>query len=610
MKLRYTPPPSSSGSSSTVTLDGVKVTRFNVENQYEGESFNRTGRKHTIEGTGYLTGNPFSSGSTIDTIRNLFNSPRGKLELSFDDAPTTWYVLADRSDGTAGVQDSRNGPLPTVSVTDIHGGSGSAVTLVTFSYAFFGCGATRIQRFEMNVSQSIDEAGFITLTRTGTLSISTRDGANPTGVPEPVPADPQILPTPPANGTPTTNPGNSPDLYRNLVVGRPPEGFRRVRQDFSVDSTLRNLAFTVEDRMVFRELQYPVMMGDASFTYERSLENLLGTKTFTASFEGEVTTPTALLLKVAVEASQARIDFAQDLIQSISIREPNIYTRNKIELTVTAMGQSDQQVDPNLVQDMFADPHPTGETKYMTAYPKQGVYIDKISGFVFDPCLLPDYIKTIVEVNPDAQLGTDEFTQTNLEYKTAVLEAPDGTTISTPIEFDPRDPNTDNRIKHLESETVYDHQDTGLDMLETCGGIVQFPFQTRLPVVVVKQTVKIIATQQNPPIPWENLGEDGVVLSQQIAIKNTTNDASGKLTYAIVATRSVRINVAISRNLTRITNSDSSGRAVDRRIFAPASVPSPRNPYTSNTTYNSQTDYTGSVSVTDYLINKNVGLPG
>jgi len=49
LKLRYTPPAASGGSATAYTLSGVKVTRFNVENLYEGDGFNRTGRKQTID---------------------------------------------------------------------------------------------------------------------------------------------------------------------------------------------------------------------------------------------------------------------------------------------------------------------------------------------------------------------------------------------------------------------------------------------------------------------------------------------------------------------------------------------------------------------------------
>jgi len=598
MKLRYTAP-----GQAAVTLEGVKLSRFSVENLYEGESFNRSGRKQTVEGTAYITGNPLTSGTgAVDVIRNRLNTPRGKLELQFDDNASVWYELADGSNSsTTSIRDSRNGPLPTVSITDVHGGNTAAVTIVSFSYTFFGCGGTRIQRFEMSVSQSIDEAGFITMTRSGTLCISAA-GTNAAGSPAVV-SNPEVIPTVPPNGTVSPDPGNSPDLYRNLVAGKPADGFRRTKQDYAVDSSLRNLSFTIEDQMVFRELKYPVMMGDASFTYERSLDNPLGSKNFSATFEGEPSTHPSLILKVAVEAASARIDFENDLIQSITVKEPSIYGRNKIELSIVALGQSEETLDPSLIRDMFADPHKDGTTKYVKAYPNNGVFVDEVTGFIFDPCQLPDYVREVVTVNPD-DTDSGKTIQSTLEVSDAELITSNGSSVTTPLATDPFIENINNAIKHLETETIYDHVDSGLDYLETCGGIVQFPFQTRLPTVVVRQTVRMVATSQNVPIPWENLNEDGVVLSQQIAVKSTSVDASGKATYAIVAVRAVRIKTSTSLNTQRLVGSDSSGSATDRRVYAPSQVAAPRSLYASNTDYTSTGNYANQTGILDYLIRR------
>lgn len=609
MKLRYTPPAASGGTATAYTLSGVKVTRFNVENLYEGDGFNRTGRKQTIEGTGYIEGNPFTSSSgAIDLIRNQFNAPRGKLELQFDDATGTWYTLANGSDDTS-IGDTRNGPIPSVNITDIHGGSGATVSLVSFTYSFFGCGGTRIQRFDMSVSQSIDEAGFITMTRSGTITVSNRKPVSTSGTTKPYTnSNPEVLPSVPTNGAVTPDAGNSPDMYRALISGKPFDGFRRMRQDYTVSADLRTLTFSIEDRLVFRELKYPVLMGDASFSYERGLDNMLGTKNFIATFEGDVKTEPRDLLKVAIEAAASRIDFKNDLVQSISVTEPNIFTRNKIELKVTAQGQSETAIDPSTIKAVFSDPHAAGSTKYVSAYPNGGTFVADTSGLIFDPCILPDIIQTVVYGNAE-----DKDTKTLVvapKKPDAEVKKADGTTVTKPVVTDSKIKNTNNAIKHLETETIYNHADSGLDMLETCGGIVQFPFQTRLPVVIVKQTVKMVATERNPPIPWEDIREEGVVITQQISIKNTTVDASGKATFAIVAVREIRLNVASSTSTRRYVDTDGSGRLNQRKVFAPASVNSPRSLYASGNTYDAQSDYTGTASVMDYFVKKNASGSG
>jgi len=159
----------------TYTVNNVKLTRFATENLYDGDGFNRTGRKHLVEGSGVIqsTSDPFTG--TIANIRQGLNRPRGTLSLKFDDGSTV--ALASASDSGTATADMRNGPLPNVTVSEIVGSSGVNAVFVGFSFAFFNCGDTRIQRFEMIVTQSIDEAGFITMSRSGTLSVS-RKSAN------------------------------------------------------------------------------------------------------------------------------------------------------------------------------------------------------------------------------------------------------------------------------------------------------------------------------------------------------------------------------------------------------------------------------------------------
>lgn len=177
MNLKYTPP-----GGNAVTLNNVRITSFTTENLYDGEAFNRSGRKHEISGTAIIAGNPLAGGSgAIDVIRNSLNAPRGKLELEFSSQSGTWYVLADSSDATV-APDARNGPMPSVNVSRIEGTHSAAVTFVSFTYTFWNCADTRIQQFSMSVSQTIDEAGFVTMTRSGTLRISAKAYAGTAGI--------------------------------------------------------------------------------------------------------------------------------------------------------------------------------------------------------------------------------------------------------------------------------------------------------------------------------------------------------------------------------------------------------------------------------------------
>lgn len=572
MNLRYTTP-----SGTSVTLNQVRITGFNVENQFDGDAFNRSGRRETISGTAIISGNPLTSSTgAIDVIRNSLNAPRGKLEVQFDTATGTWYTLVDGRGGSSQTPaDARNGPIPTVSVSRIEGTHSAAVTFVSFSYTYFGCGDTRIQKFEMSVTQSLDETGFITMTRTGSIRVAAGLGAGGTSVY--TNASPQIIPT-----VSNVDVGPSPDLYRNLVSGRPGPFFRRVRQDYTLDSSLTTLSFTIEDRMVFRELKYPVMMGDASFGYERALGgiSMLGTKTFTAQFEGGPDTAPADLLKVAVEAAAARIDFVNDLVQSISVREPNIFTRNRIELTVTAVGQSDAPVDLSVVKAMFTDPHSGGTTRYVSAYGSGGVYVNTANGLKWDACQVPSIISTIVAENPDSGSQTESTLTVLTAPSDADLESTDGTSIEVePVQVDSLNPS-DNRIKHLDGQQDINTEDSGIRYLEAMGGAVQWPMQIRMPQVVITQTVKYISNTESAPIPYPSVDDPFVVLTERISVNNAPPDVTGKPVFAVVATRQIQVQTSSSLN-TRLV-----GESMPRRVWSPQSVQQARGLYTSGNAIN------------------------
>lgn len=570
MNLRYTPP-----GGAAVTLTNVRLSSFTTENLYEGEAFNRSGRKSEISGTAIITGNPLASGTgAIDVIRNSLNAPRGKLELAFDSQPATWYVLSDSSDATA-ASDARNGPLPSVNVSRIEGTHSAAVTFVSFTYTFWNCADTRIQQFSMSVSQTIDEAGFVTMTRSGTLRISAKAFSGTPSIA--TVSNPQQVPT-----VQNTDVGNSPDLYRNLVAGKPGQYFRRVNQTYTLNASLTTLEFSVEDRMVFREHKYKVMMGDASFSYERGLDNMLGTKNFSAQFEGEPGTDPSELLAVAVEAARARVDFAKDLIQSITVREPNIYSRNRVELSVVAKGQGGDRPDMTVIKQMFTDPHLTGVTKYASAYASGGSHLETVSGLRWDPCVVPTIIATVITPNPtDSGEGETTLAVEGGEGD-APLQDSEGNQIGTPLNDDDGIDTTDNFISHLTSTQTFDTEDSGMDYLEATGGAFQWPIQFRLPRVVVTQEVRYVTVDKSTPVPWPIIDDAFVVESQTVTVNHAPPDASGKPTFAVVARRQIVLQTATSPN--RLVRED----GVPRIVYSPETIPQARGLYSNGNRINMQ----------------------
>jgi len=572
----------------TYTVNNVKLTRFSTENLYEGDAFNRTGRKHVIEGTGLILGTSDPFTGSISDVRQGLNRPRGTLSLKFDDGSTV--ALASSSDSGTATADTRNGPLPSVTVSEIIGGNSKNAVIVGFSYTFFNCGDTRVQRFEMIVTQSIDEAGFITMSRSGTLSVSRRPGQSTAPL-----NTPDTIITGPSQATST---GNSPDLYRRLVAGKPAPGFRRIKQEFTLDASLHHLTFSIDDHLVLRDLKYPVMMGDASFDYQRSLDNPLGTKTFKASFEGEPDTPSQQLLAIAYEAAQARIDFTNDLIQSITVREPSIYSRNKIELEVTAKGQGSDKVDPAVMKQIFSAPHTGGTTKYVNAYPQRGVYLESNTFLEWDSCNAPTLVDDVIP-NPEDSPPGSTITVTD-ENKDAPVGNPDDPK-TTPVAPDAGIPQTANGVKHFESSQTYEIADTGMAYLESTGGAFQYPIQVRTPVVMITQTVRMVTTSSSQPIPWPEINDAFIVKAQTIAVNNAPIDATGKPTYAIVATRTIQAQASNSPNTVRRTGGDELG-GPPRLVYAPTSIGQARDPYSKDNQINTQqVDTSGTSKQMDFI---------
>ena len=125
MRIMYTP----TTSIGPIVFDNVKITKFAVDNLYEGSDFNRSGRKHVMEGTATLTG---TTSTNLDIITMNLNRPRGRLKIDYGDG--TFVTLIESSDNAGdGPADARNGPIPSVQITEIIGSTISTL-LLNFSF--------------------------------------------------------------------------------------------------------------------------------------------------------------------------------------------------------------------------------------------------------------------------------------------------------------------------------------------------------------------------------------------------------------------------------------------------------------------------------------------
>ena len=578
----------------SVAISNARITRFSVENEYEGGAFNRTGRKCTLEGVGVIK--ETGAFTKFAELKNTLNTPRKSLVLKWDDGSN--FTLS--SDTT----DARNGPLPTVNINEIHGGNTGAY-VVGFTFVFYDCGTTPIQRFECIQRHTIDERGYLRINRSGSLTISPQaTGTAPisfatVGATE---QDPYVGPQT------TYDAGPNPDFYRRLVAGFLPYGFQRTKQEYYVDASLRTLVFDVEDKQLEWNLPKPVFDGDASFDYERSLDNLLGTKTFKVSFEAAFVDKFELLA-ACIDTAMTRINFTgaePDIIQSFKIGEPSIFKGNMVTFEVVAMGFSTNtqasdlgnSIDANLAAMLFGSP-------YLPSQPTGQAFPDAYGGNLFEIAKAAVSRTALLRYDPcTAGSGLASFMgDTDITVRVIAGTEPEGATTADD-ELPTKKPNTDGdqltrdsaarTVRWSSKQTIT--QTTGLTMLETMGGYAQFSFQMRLPKVIVVQSVEAVTTGPNAPIPWPRLNEGAIVVDMTMNVNDAPPDASGNRLYMISATRTLHVNVPLSDNTTTetlggVSLTGDGGTIV--RAWTPTEVQGPRTPFGTAQTYNLRQNYNG-----------------
>jgi hypothetical protein len=606
----------------------AKITRFAAHNEFESSNFNRTGLHHTIEGVGIVTGTVANS---LLAVKRTLTEPAQKLEVQFSDqAPSTWTTLADGA-GAASNYDSRNGPLPEISVTEIAGVNNTAAFVVGFTFNWFDAGdpSSVIKRAEIITTHSIDIAGMLRISRRGFLSISAGlkgsvTAGEATGVASntsPTKAKPYGNPL-----TPNTTAAQSPpypDLYRRLIAGQPPVGFQRVKQEFYVQADQVTLGFDVEDVELQAILPQPALDGDASFEYSRGIDddrNIAGTKTFKIELTSDPNTPIADLFKRCVDVALTKIKFVgecPDIIQSFRISQPSLFKRNTIGLEITAMGSIRNarfEFDPNASVDqwlyvvLFDSPNKTTAGAYMDPYGS----LAHSSAANTSPLFRYDAFATTLNPVWNAITTVSQGVLVNITQAASA----DGQAASiTDSNNQPATKTTstppDDRLKIDAQKIVTFNSSQSIDINTNCNFLmpmgfgVQFAFQWALPEVVILQRVEMTTRDQTVPIPWPEVRDAFVVLSQSIQVNDAPPDASGNKFFAIHATRRIKVSVYNSQFTTNIagasTSLASAGTQMSRVVWMPTAVTSGRNPISGTSMVSIQENRAGELYRQDYL---------
>lgn len=582
----------------SVSINKCKISRYSVENEFEGDNFNRTGRRHVMEGVGVISStNAFTN--KLDDIKNKLNKPGQTLSIQFDGWTAITMV---EGYSTSTVPDARNGPLPAVNVTELIGSEDFQTFVVSFTFSWFECSSAAIQRCEVITTHSISEDGILRVHRRGFLRVSAAGkkanlitnavapaaGAAPFSNPLDAPSTVALT---------AANAPSNPDLYRRLVAGPPAPGYQRTKQEFYVQADQTTLAFDIEDVQLTNSLPEGVINGDASFEYERSLQSssdtgMMGTKHLRVELVGAPATPKVDLFVRCIEIALSRIQFTgerQDFVESIKIAEPSLFKKNSVVFEVVAHGVTTSTTNSNPADTVATD---EWLYKYLFSDPLSATNGNRLGTTVVDPY-------------GSFPSGTGTPLHENVKYDpctlTATWQAITGTSSATQVtdsvakgdtqiaDTAPKrnsqtvDPLMQEQAKYLLSFRASQSMDivSNIDLLDTMGGDMQSGFQFAMPHAVVHQTVEMVTRNPAMAIPWPYLDDQYVVSSLNVTVNDAPPDASGNRIYAVHAERSLRVNVSMSNNVWISGGvGDDNNRTVRIVNYFPNSMQTGRNPLT------------------------------
>lgn len=618
----------------SISITQAKITRFATENEYEGDNRNRTGKKHILEGVGIYK-NTAGFNTAIGVIRGALNVPGKLLSIIFEDGGGTLNLATGSDDSAtyASIRDTRNGPKPVVTVTEITGGN-TGTFVIGFSFEWHNCNSSPIQRAEIIITHKIDEEGVSTIERRGSISVS--ESNTGTGGPTSNPVVARVEPTatkPYANITDlnssSTSYSASPSDYRHFVSGIVPKGFRRTQQEFYVEPDQRTLAFTITDTQVAASLPSPALGGDASYEYERGLDgNEMGIKTFRCTLSGppvNADDPTnapagistyqqmrSSLFFRALEIAMTRIRFqppTPDTIMSFKIAEPSLFKRNEIVLEIVAKGtptstplyEPSGSVDTWLYFQLFSSPNPRNLQPFQPSAYGIGTFgVGYAPKFKFDPCTLTNTWTVLagtskgVAVTLTPSGDPNDLTvnpNNNGSGRGDVFKTPDTGKPDSLLEKDAREAVlTYKASQRLDSKT-------GMTVLETMGD-QQYNFQMTLPRVTMTQTVEMATRVRGMNIPWPIIEDPYTVVEQNIEMNDAPPDAAGNRIIAIRATRTIQIQVSASSNLRTATDANESN---PRAVWMPDAIALPRNAFTGSVDVPLKENKKGVVTQQDYV---------
>lgn len=527
-----------------VTIDHVFVDAFNCEPLYAGETTTVYAQKITVRGTAIV------DNSTVNYSDFLFaiKVAGGRASHIVLTAGTDVLVNAKGDTYVGLTNDTRGFPTIFLETTEI---VGTKTALVRFEIehhqAFDESNTVSAHRWRQTMT--VDAAGKMTRSVNGVININRATTGTDLSI---------------ATNAAWIGKQAWADLFRNAIIpGVPGEGWRRESQEFAVDEQGTMLTYSFIDKRHTHDLPDGVLAGDVSCTYERSLTGSgtgMALVTFSAELEGSQglkgipgTTPNRKLVEAAVQLARTRINLTmkRTIVQRIRIEERDLLSGYRIRFEMEAMvvatsSDSGSAIVPLAYEIGNEFTITRTETRAAPAY---GAAM-KVAGVDTQYGMVPAYLNNLVDGMDDtgglspmpvASLFTITGANAYGAVTIAVISGAAGVTAMNSIfegrfQNDQEQPSNDSdgytrMIPNASSFTVSKYESGLVKMSPMYVGAPELVFQTKKPVVHIKERTETVRMNQAPPKTMRPLPTDAILLGEDWRVAFGRFDAQGNRAF-------------------------------------------------------------------------------
>ena len=531
----------------TATLVNVFVDAYNCEPQYAGETTTVHSQRITVRGTAIVdAGQPNYLG-----FRTALRDGSGRCNSIVLVAGGQNLVNAL---GGASPNDVRGWPTVHVETTEIVGTNTALLRFEIEHHQAFNESNT-VSSHRWRQTMNVDAAGKVTRSVNGTITVNRATTGSALTL---------------ATNAAWSGKQAWADLFRNAIIpGVPGEGWRRESQEFAVDEAGTSMTYSFVDKRHTHDLPDGVLVGDVSCTYERSFTGSgvgLAMVTFTADLEGSPalkgiagTTPNRKLVEAAVQLARTRINLTmrRTIVQRLRVEERDLTTGYKIRFEMEAQviaNNSDSSATIVPLAYEIGNEFTITRTEVREA-PAYGAAM-QVAGVPTQYGMIPAYIGNIIDgmstaggtsAMPVASLftitGANAFGAVNvIVVSGAAGVAAMNAVFEGRFQNDQEQPSNDSdgytrMIPNASSFTVSKYESGLVKMSPMYLGASELVFQTKIPVVHVKERIETVRMNQAPPRTLRPLPTDAYVCGEDWRVAFGRFDAQGNRAFTGVFER-------------------------------------------------------------------------